>query len=109
MPWPLAGREAELRSVADALSDASASGIVIAGPAGVGKTRLAVEASALAAARGCTVAWVRATRSAAGIPLALATSAIARNVELVFELTALGPHFELVLSAEHVARGKPDP
>ena len=46
---------------------------------------------------------------AAGIPLALATSAIAANVELVFELTALAPHFELVLSAEHVARGKPDP
>ncbi len=36
----------------------------IAGPAGVGKTRLAVEAAQLAAARGCAVAWVRATRSA---------------------------------------------
>jgi DNA-binding CsgD family transcriptional regulator len=69
MGWPLAGREAELRSVAEALSEGSAGGVVIAGPAGVGKTRLAVEVAQLAAARGCTVAWVRATRSAASIPL----------------------------------------
>src|SRR5215210_1642226 len=69
MRWPLVGREAELRSVAEALSEGSAGGVVIAGPAGVGKTRLAVEVSQLAAARGCTVAWVRATRSAASIPL----------------------------------------
>jgi DNA-binding CsgD family transcriptional regulator len=69
MQWPLAGREAELRFVAEALSEGSASGVVIAGRAGVGKTRLAREISQLAAARGQTVAWVRATRSAASIPL----------------------------------------
>ncbi len=69
MGWPLAGREAELRSVAEALSEGSAGGVVIAGPAGVGKTRLAVEVAQLATARGCAVAWVRATRSAASIPL----------------------------------------
>ena len=69
MPWPLAGRGAELRFVAEALAEGTAGGVVIAGPAGVGKTRLVVEAAQLAAARGCTVAWVRATRSAASIPL----------------------------------------
>jgi len=69
MPWPLVGREAELRFVADALSDGGAGGVVIAGPAGVGKTRLALEAAQLAEARGDIVAWVRATRSAASIPL----------------------------------------
>jgi hypothetical protein len=69
MRWPFAGRQAELRSVAEALSEGSASGVVIVGPAGVGKTRLAVEVSQLAAAQGCSVAWVRATRSAASIPL----------------------------------------
>jgi DNA-binding CsgD family transcriptional regulator len=69
MRWPLAGREAELRFVEEALSEGSAGGVVITGLAGVGKTRLAVEVSQLATARGCTVAWVRATRSAASIPL----------------------------------------
>ena len=69
MRWPLVGREAELRVVAEALADGSAGGVVIAGPAGVGKTRLAEEASEVAAGRGSAVAWVRATRSAASIPL----------------------------------------
>jgi DNA-binding CsgD family transcriptional regulator len=69
MRWPLTGRDAELQSVAEALGADGAGGVVIAGPAGVGKTRLAVEVSELADARGCAVAWVRATRSAAAIPL----------------------------------------
>jgi len=69
MRWPLVGRDAELRSVVEALSERSAGGVIVAGPAGVGKTRLAVEISQAATARGCAVAWVRATRSAASIPL----------------------------------------
>lgn len=69
MQWPLSGRETELRSVGEALSESSAGGVVLVGAAGVGKTRLAVEVAQLAAARGCTVTWVRATRSAASIPL----------------------------------------
>ena len=44
-------------------------GVVIAGPAGVGKTRLTAEAAELAAAQGCAVEWVRASRSARTIPL----------------------------------------
>ena len=69
MRWPLVGREAELRVVSATLSEGSTGGLVVAGPAGVGKTRLALEASELAAAEGCAVTWVRATRSAASIPL----------------------------------------
>lgn len=69
MRWPLAGREAELRFVAEALANDSLAGVVVAGPAGVGKTRLAVEVSQLAASRDCAVEWARATRSAASIPL----------------------------------------
>jgi len=69
MRWPFTGREAELRLVGEALADGSTSGVVIAGPAGVGKTRLAAEAAELAAAQGCAVAWVRASRSARSIPL----------------------------------------
>jgi len=67
MRLPLVGRGAELRFVAEALSEAA--GVVIAGSAGVGKTRLADEASQRAEADGHTVAWVRANRSAASIPL----------------------------------------
>ena len=69
MRWPLTGRDAELRLVAEALADGSAGGVVIAGPAGVGKTRLAAEAAELARAQGCAVEWVRASRSARSIPL----------------------------------------
>ena len=69
MAWPLVGREAELRFVAEALAEDEAGGVVVVGPPGVGKTRLAHEAAAHADASGCTVEWVRATRSAASIPL----------------------------------------
>src|SRR4051812_11741537 len=68
MRWPFTGREAELRLVADALAGETG-GVVIAGPAGVGKTRLAAETAKLAAAGGCAVEWARATRSARSIPL----------------------------------------
>src|SRR3954447_1292904 len=68
MRWPLVGREAELRLVEDALSSGGAGGVVIAGPAGVGKTRLQTEVAGRAEQRGCAVAWVRATGSAASIP-----------------------------------------
>src|SRR4051794_11971716 len=69
MRWPFTGRDAELRLVAEVLADGSACGVVIAGPAGVGKTRLAGEAAERAAAQGCAVEWVRASRSARSIPL----------------------------------------
>ena len=68
MRWPLTGREAELRLIGEALSGGAA-GVVITGPAGVGKTRLTAEAASLAEAAGSAVSWVRATRSARSIPL----------------------------------------
>lgn len=51
------------------LSGGSVGGVVVSGAAGVGKTRLAAEVSRVAALRGCAVEWVRATRSAASMPL----------------------------------------
>ena len=69
MRWPFTGRETELDLVSAALSGRSAEGVVIAGPAGVGKTRLTAEAAELAGARGCAVEWARASRSARTIPL----------------------------------------
>src|SRR3954447_15400641 len=63
--WPLVGRDEELALAREALADPSAGGVVIAGAAGLGKTRLATEVAASAE----VAERVRATRSAAVIPL----------------------------------------
>jgi DNA-binding CsgD family transcriptional regulator len=68
MQWPFTGRAAELELVAAELAD-GAGGVVISGAAGVGRTRLVAEAAERAAAGGCAVEWVRASRSARSIPL----------------------------------------
>jgi len=65
--WPLVGRDGELARVAEAMAD-GANGVLLAGPAGVGKTRLATESIELAEQRGWAHAVVRANRSAATIP-----------------------------------------
>ena len=39
--WPLTGRDEELAAIQRAIGGAEVSGVVIAGAAGVGKTRLA--------------------------------------------------------------------
>jgi DNA-binding CsgD family transcriptional regulator len=67
--WPLIGRDRELELVRARLSADAAGGVVLAGAAGVGKTRLATEVSQLADSAGRAVEWVRATRSTASIPL----------------------------------------
>lgn len=66
--WPLAGRAEELRLGSTAMRPArgAAAGIVLA--SGVGKTRLAREALALATARGATVRWAYGTASARSTP-----------------------------------------
>lgn len=69
LTWPLKGRDAEMRLIEAALSAPDISGIVIGGAAGVGKSRVATEALADAATRGCEVRWVVATSSAREIPL----------------------------------------
>jgi DNA-binding CsgD family transcriptional regulator len=66
--WPLIGRRAELEVLGAVIGDAAARGVVLAGAAGVGKTRLAREALAQAKAAERDVEWVVATRAAASIP-----------------------------------------
>jgi DNA-binding CsgD family transcriptional regulator len=65
--WPLVGRAPELKQV-DRLIRAGGRAIVIAGPAGVGKTRLAAECLEVAASRGFVPLRVAATRAAANLP-----------------------------------------
>ena len=67
-PWPLTGRAEELRRVA-AATRPGAAGIVVAGPAGVGKTRLAREALAVPRSRGATVVWAHGSTAARPLPL----------------------------------------
>ena len=69
LTWPLVAREKEMRLIEAALTDPDASGIVISGSAGVGKSRVAREALDAAASRGCEVRWVVGTSCGRGLPL----------------------------------------
>jgi ATP/maltotriose-dependent transcriptional regulator MalT len=66
--WQLVGRERELGEIGRARTEA-ASGVVLHGPPGVGKSRLARAALDAARREGAHVVWVQATRSAATVPL----------------------------------------
>ncbi|MGH2874279.1 MAG: ATP-binding protein, partial [Solirubrobacteraceae bacterium] len=66
--WPLVGRTQQLE-YARTLLDEESTGLVLAGAAGVGKTRLAREIVATPAAGASASAWIQATSSAATIPL----------------------------------------
>ncbi|WP_369070412.1 helix-turn-helix transcriptional regulator [Kineococcus terrestris] len=66
--WPLVGRDGELRAVAAAVRPGAA-GVVVAGPAGVGKTRLVREALDLPARRGARVLWAHGSAAARPLPL----------------------------------------
>ncbi len=66
--WPLTGRDEELRQVAASIRPGAA-GIVVAGPAGVGKTRLAREALGTAEGKGSTLLWAHGSAAARPLPL----------------------------------------
>ena len=87
--WPLTGRAEELAFIAASLaSGGGARGAVLAGSAGVGKTRLAREALARAEQRGMATRWVAATESARGVPLG-AFAAMFRSVVVEDPIRAL--------------------
>ena len=68
LAWPLTGRSEQLRAIEAAIADADVGGIVISGPAGVGKSRIAREALDLAASNGCETRWAVGTSSARKLP-----------------------------------------
>ncbi|HKS52793.1 MAG TPA: AAA family ATPase, partial [Pseudonocardiaceae bacterium] len=68
--WPLTGRAEELRVISGLTRHRDGpAGVVLAGAAGVGKTRLAREALAVVRQRGALTRWAAATASARALPL----------------------------------------
>ncbi len=67
--WPLTGRASELDRLRQLVEAREQAGVVLVGPAGVGKTRLAKECLTAGEAAGYATALAVASRSAAGIPL----------------------------------------
>lgn len=78
---PLAGRDGELGAIRRALSGfGNYSGVMIAGAAGVGKTRLAREVLTRAAAAGDRTNWIVGTESARSLPLGAFTALLTDSV-----------------------------
>lgn len=67
--WPLIGRGEELRLIAEVLADGDRRGVVVAGQAGVGKTRLAREAADAMAGAGWAVSRLAGTATGRSVPL----------------------------------------
>jgi DNA-binding CsgD family transcriptional regulator/tetratricopeptide (TPR) repeat protein len=67
--WPLVGRDEELALIADVLGGTVRRGVVIAGDAGAGKTRLALEVLSMARRTGLAGMRVMGSRAAATVPL----------------------------------------
>ncbi len=65
-PWPVVGRENELRQVTTAVLDQR--GALVSGPAGVGKTTLATAGAEAAHDRGMSVVQTVVTRSVRALP-----------------------------------------
>src|ERR1700749_3366763 len=75
--WRMTGRAAELAQLDSAIGAGSTGGMVLAGPAGAGKTRLLREALHRASRAGRDVVQVAATRCTAAIPFGAVAGLVA--------------------------------
>jgi beta-phosphoglucomutase len=50
-----------------------------------------------------------ASAAAAGVPLAICSGALRKEIELAAETVGVRRHFAIIVAAEDVAEGKPDP
>jgi hypothetical protein len=69
LTWPLIGRSEGMRTIVAAVSDPDRAGILVSGPAGVGKSRLMREALSSVASHGFELRWAVGTTSARKLPL----------------------------------------
>ncbi|WP_157518602.1 helix-turn-helix transcriptional regulator [Herbidospora mongoliensis] len=67
--WPLVGRAAALRVITESAERPDVEGVVVVGPPGVGRTRLAKEAVTKLAVAGHPASWATGTRAAGTIAL----------------------------------------
>ncbi|MET0900060.1 MAG: LuxR family transcriptional regulator [Mycobacterium sp.] len=91
LSWPMTGRAREMGAIEAAISAPAVSGILICGPEGIGKSRIAREAMAAATSHGCTTRWTAGTSSARAVPLgafaAWAPSDVTDTVQLLRGVT----------------------
>jgi hypothetical protein len=87
--FPLVGRGLELGRIVSGVTGPGPSAFVLAGAAGVGKSRLAAEAAKAAAQLGHATAHVIATRSAASIPFGPFAAFLPASEDLHPELLGL--------------------
>lgn len=66
--WPLVGRDDAVADIVTAIAEGQVGGIILSGPAGVGKTALAVAVMAVAEDAGTAAARVVATAAASAVP-----------------------------------------
>ena len=86
--WPLRGRDDEMRHLRRLLVDSACPGVILAGPAGVGKTHVARACLELAGRAGFGTLHITATQAAAALPFgALATLLPTPDVR-----DGVGPH-----------------
>ena len=99
-PWPLTGRSPQLEELGEHYRDAARAGVVLHGPAGVGKTRLAEEALRLAERGGRVTARAVGHPATSEIPL----GALAHLLPADLALGAAGEDDRAALF--HVARAE---
>jgi DNA-binding CsgD family transcriptional regulator/tetratricopeptide (TPR) repeat protein len=78
--WPLVGRAESLGAIAKSLRDASTSVVVLCGPSGVGKTRLATETAGLLGSEGWFIVPVSASETLGTIPLGALAPALGGEI-----------------------------
>lgn len=66
--WPFLGRDHEVRLILHAIEDTRRSGMVLSGPPGVGKSRLAREVVRVAAAAGGSSVWINGAVGTEAVP-----------------------------------------
>jgi DNA-binding CsgD family transcriptional regulator len=110
LSWPLIGRTEEMRTIEAAISASGSAGILVCGPEGVGKSRVARDALSAAASQGCEARWTVGASSARAIPLgaftAWAPSGVTDTVQLlqgvIESLTAQSSATRVVVGVDDV-------
>ena len=86
LSWPLVGRTKQMLAIEAAISAPEVSGVLICGPEGAGKSRIAREALSAAASHGYETRWTGGAASARAIPLGAFTAWAPSDVTDTFAL-----------------------